>query len=188
MKKSLIILLWIMLQFSLVNAKTINGTNNPDTIQGTKNDDIINGYLGGDTIFGDFGKDTINGGADSDKLIGGQTNEMDTLIGGAGYDEFNIQRTSDFARKMFKSNPYSTYIKDYDKQRDKILLEDSYISSLGEKTSSFSDGICSISIQANQIKDNITSIVYYFFKVNATNLSICNTIKNNVQKYSEVYR
>ncbi|MEW7315024.1 hypothetical protein AB1E22_20335 [Buttiauxella gaviniae] len=78
--------------------KPIQGTNNSETIYGTAGDDIIRGYDGNDHLYGLGGSDLMAGYADNNTLDGGEGNDFlftgngyngtDTLIGGAGYDQF----------------------------------------------------------------------------------------------------
>ena len=86
-------------------ANKISGGSDNDTISGGKGNDSILGNAGNDKLLGDAGKDTLFGGAGND-----------TLTGGAGKDVFVHSAGKDV-------------ITDYKAGTDKILLQDTAITS-----------------------------------------------------------
>ena len=76
---------------------TLDGGYGRDTIYGGRDNDTLIGDADGDYLFGQDGEDNLSGGAgrdyldggnDNDILEGGYDGERDTLIGGAGRDQF----------------------------------------------------------------------------------------------------
>jgi Ca2+-binding RTX toxin-like protein len=79
----------------------LDGGDGNDTLSGYAGNDHLTGGYGNDTLYGGDGNDTLLGTEGSDFLsgqngndllvgYGGDTNEVDTLIGGAGSDIFEI--------------------------------------------------------------------------------------------------
>jgi Ca2+-binding RTX toxin-like protein len=101
------------------------GFANRDTLLGGSGNDILDGGTGNDSLNGGVGNDSLDGGAGDDTLQGTEPfatgNELDTLIGGSGTDNFVLgtrnnpfydnNETSDFAR-----------IKDFRLDSDKLQL------------------------------------------------------------------
>jgi Ca2+-binding RTX toxin-like protein len=90
----------------------LDGGDGNDTLSGYAGNDHLTGGYGNDTLYGGDGNDTLLGTEGSDFLsgqngndllvgYGGDTNEVDTLIGGAGSDIFEI--CINYARFVFSS-------------------------------------------------------------------------------------
>jgi Ca2+-binding RTX toxin-like protein len=90
----------------------LGGDDGNDTLSGYAGNDHLTGGYGNDTLYGGDGNDTLLGTEGSDFLsgqngndllvgYGGDTNEVDTLIGGAGSDIFEI--CINYARFVFSS-------------------------------------------------------------------------------------
>jgi Ca2+-binding RTX toxin-like protein len=69
---------------------TIYGGSGFDTLYGGDGNDTLYGETGNDTLYGGTGNDTLYGGDGEDWLngYGGGSTEIDTLVGGRGYDRF----------------------------------------------------------------------------------------------------
>lgn len=84
--------------FSFVTApdETLVGTNAADELVGNGGDDDISGLGGDDTLFGGGGNDRLQGQTGDDLLNGGGSalGEVDTLIGNAGADIFDLSGDS----------------------------------------------------------------------------------------------
>ena len=71
-----------------VGRDTIYGGRGDDTLLGGADGDYLFGQDGNDNLSGGTGRDYLDGGNDNDILEGGYDGERDTLIGGAGRDQF----------------------------------------------------------------------------------------------------
>ncbi|MBW4617542.1 MAG: choice-of-anchor L domain-containing protein [Desmonostoc vinosum HA7617-LM4] len=81
--------------FSNIERLNVTGTSKADQLAGGNGTDILIGNNGDDVIIGNKGNDSLSGGANNDFLIGvrlgpspASGNEIDTLTGGTGKDEF----------------------------------------------------------------------------------------------------
>ena len=71
------------------------GNNGNDVLKGGTDNDKLIGGAGHDSLYGNRGNDTLVGGTGNDKLIGADVrnqagNEVDTLIGKQGQDDFYV--------------------------------------------------------------------------------------------------
>ncbi|WP_421723899.1 hypothetical protein [Bauldia sp.] len=91
----------------------LDGGDGNDVLLGSKAGDVLVGGDGDDRVVGKDGRDVLAGGLGKDKLIGG--NGKDRFAFTENYDEDQVDR-----------------IKDFDVDKDKVVLRDIYFSELGE--------------------------------------------------------
>jgi Ca2+-binding RTX toxin-like protein len=72
---------------------TGNGLNNNIFVTGSSGDNVLSGLGGNDTLFGGTGNDLVLGGDGNDVLVLNIDGGLDTAVGGAGSDTFQLFQT-----------------------------------------------------------------------------------------------
>jgi Ca2+-binding RTX toxin-like protein len=78
-------------------SETIGGSNSADSLEGGGGNDYLQGFADRDTLLGGVGDDSLYGGYEADSLVGGDGNDFiqdrdgfaNTVLGGAGEDQFD---------------------------------------------------------------------------------------------------
>jgi len=98
--------------FGNLGNDTLQAGSGRDTLFGGQGNDALYGAYGNDELWGNLGDDYLEGGGDSDTLWGGAGNDTlagDLMIGGDGFDTFQIQGKYD----VHTRGANSTVIADY---------------------------------------------------------------------------
>ncbi len=111
---------------------TLYGHSGNDSTRGGGGNDKLYGGKGNDSLYGSFGYDSLSGGNGNDILNGGlNVDDVDTLTGGAGRDNFVLTENISYSGFEFEDgvtedslNDY-TLITDFNTSQDVIMLNSS---------------------------------------------------------------
>lgn len=96
------------------------GDSGNDTMFGDRGADTLYGNNDADLLFGNAESDVLYGDAGNDSLYGGQGN--DTLVGGSDSDFASGDRGDDFLTGISRPNLGYTWITDFNRNEDTLLL------------------------------------------------------------------